>query len=97
MGTIRSQFADSFIYDEMGTITGSATAVQLATNLCNMVRFKANNDNVNVFWLGQDANNTAFPMYAGDDTGWVSTSNLDRYWHQNNSGAVDYLHYWLQA
>ena len=55
MGTIRSQFAaGSLMYDEMGTVTGSVSAVQMATGSCSMVRFKADADNVGTFKLGQE-------------------------------------------
>jgi len=84
------------MYDEMGVITGSVTAVQFPTGTCGAIRFKADVDNVGTFNLGHDVNNCSFPMRAGDDTGWAQTTDTNRYWHSNASGSVDYLYFWLQ-
>ena len=95
--TIKEQFTDSLFFDVFGIVTGSVTSTQFADNPCGMVRFKADSANVNAFKLGKvGAGFTAFPLYAGDDTGWVSTSNLDRYIHSDASGTMDYLYWWLQ-
>lgn len=94
--TIPSQFSDSFIFDEFGVVSGSATAVQFPDEPCGMVRFKADPNNNEDFHIGENANNVIFPFDAGDDTGWVSTSNLNRYWYSNVSGSAEYLYWWLQ-
>lgn len=96
MGSIRSQFADSLMFDGFGVVTGSVTAIQFPTGSVGMMRLKADIDNVGTFKLGERPDNCLFPMRAGDDTGWVSTSNLNRYYYQNNSGTTDYLYWWLQ-
>lgn len=94
--SIKGQFSDVFIFDVFGVITGTVAATQFPTGSCGMVRFKANPDNSGQFLLGHEAENTVYPMVAGDDTGWVATTNLNRYWHSDASGTMDRLHYWLQ-
>ncbi len=96
--TIKEQYAEgSLNFDKFGVITGSVSAVQMYDEPCSMVRFKADVDNSGPFLLGEAGSGlTSFPMAAGDDTGWVSTSNLDRYNHSSASGTYNYLLYWLQ-
>jgi len=96
MGTISSQYSDALIYDVFGVVSGSATPVQFPNEPCGMVRFKTDPDNNEDFFIGHNANNVLFPMDAGDDTGWVSTNNLNRYWYSNVSGSAEYLYWWLQ-
>jgi hypothetical protein len=96
MTGIKEQFSTVFIFDVMGVVTGSVTATQFATGSCAMVRFKADPDNDGNFLLGHDPNNCVFPFAGGDDSGWVATSDLNRYWHLNLSGTNDRLTYWLQ-
>jgi len=95
--TIKEQFSDSLFFDKFGVITGSASIVQFPNEPCGMARFKADNGNIGLFLIGEDGSaTTPFPLYGGDDTGWISTSNLNRYQHSDVSGTADYLYYWLQ-
>ena len=95
--TIPEQFSDALIFDKFGVVSGTISAVQFADNPCGMVRFKADPGNNENFLLGEYGSGlTSFPLAAGDDTGWVSTSNLNRYIYSNVSGSAERLHYWLQ-
>ena len=97
MTGIKEQYSSHFIWDEFGVVTGSVSAVQFPTGTCGMVRFKADSDNDGTFNLGRfNIGEVNFPLRAGDDTGWIATTNLNRYRHQNNSGTSDYLYWWLQ-
>jgi len=99
MSTISNQFDGGALqFDKFGVVTGtSSTGTQFASDPCAMVRFKASPSNIGVFLLGEAGSGlTSFPMSAGDDTGWVSTSNVSRYIQANASGSSDYLLYWLQ-
>jgi hypothetical protein len=86
------------MFDKFGVVTGtSSTGVQFADDPCSAVRFKAHPDNIGLFLLGEAGSGlTSYPLDAGDDTGWVSTSNVNRYLHSNASGSADHLLYWLQ-
>jgi hypothetical protein len=95
--TIPEQFADAFIHNRFGVITGSASSVQFPSGTCHIIRFKASPDNVGTFFVGNDADTCVFPLDAGDDTGWNSLSNLNQLYHRNPSGTLDYLYYWLQV
>ncbi len=96
--SVKDQFADGALQrDKFGVITGSTSAAIMYDEPCSMVRFKADNDNFTEFLLGEAGSGLAsWPMEAGDDTGWVSTSNLNRYTHSSPSGTASYLYYWLQ-
>ena len=97
--SVKDQFADGALqFDKFGTVTGSSsTGTQFGSDPCAMVRFKAHPDNDGIFLLGEAGSGlTSFPMSAGDDTGWVSTSNVNRYMQANASGSSDFLLYWLQ-
>ena len=96
--TVKDQFAGgSLHFDKFGVITGSTSVVIMADEECSMARFKADNDNDTPFLIGEAGSELAsWPMEAGDDTGWVSTSNLNRYTHSSASGTASYLYYWLQ-
>jgi hypothetical protein len=96
--SVKDQFAEgSLHFDKFGVITGSTSAVIMDDEPCSMVRFKADNDNSGAMLIGEAGSGlTSWPMEAGDDTGWVSTSNLDRYNHSSSSGTYNYLLYWLQ-
>lgn len=93
---IKEQFSDVFIHDRMGIVTGVATATQFPSGSAGMVRFKAWPGNSEVILIGVGANFMLWPMDAGDDTGWIATDNLNRYWHQS-TGSNNYLSYWLQV
>ena len=97
--SVKDQFADGALqFDKFGTVTGSSsTGTQFGSDPCSMVRFNAHPSNEGIFMLGEAGSGLApFPMSAGDDTGWVSTSNVNRYLQANASGSTDYLLYWLQ-
>jgi hypothetical protein len=97
--SIKNQFADGALqFDKFGLITGtSSTGIRMTNDPCAMLRFKADPGNIGVFLIGEAGSGlTSFPLSAGDDTGWVSTSNVNRYQHSNISGSADYLLYWLQ-
>lgn len=96
MTGIKEMFSTVFAFDVFGVVTGSVTGIQFNTGSCGMVRFKAHPDNGTNFLLGHDMGNIIFPMAAGDDTGWVATDNLNRYWYSDASGSMDRLTYWLQ-
>lgn len=95
MTGIKDQYSSVFAFDVFGVVTGSATAIQFPTGSCGMVRFKADPQNDTDFLLGHDPTHVMFPMAAGDDTGWVATDNLNRYWYSDVSGSMDFLYYWL--
>ena len=99
MTTIPQQFSAAFIHNHFGIVTGTPTSVQFAGDsgtVAKMLRFKADPDNNDDFLIGSNANNVVFPLAPGDDTGWVSVSNLNQFWYNAISGAVDYLYYWYQ-
>jgi hypothetical protein len=93
----RSQFSDAPMFDKFGVVTGtSSTGVQMPNDPCNAVRFKAHPNNIGIFLLGEAGSGlTSYPLDAGDDTGWIYTSNTNRYLHSNVSGSTDQLLYWL--
>ena len=96
--TVKDQFAEGALqFDKFGVITGSASVVIMPDEKCSMVRFKADNDNDTEFLIGEAGSGISpFPLEAGDDTGWASTSNLNRYNHSSPSGTASYLYFWLQ-
>ena len=98
MGTIPSQFGagDGHIYNVFGLVTGTTVMSQFNTgSLVGMARFKADPDNSGVFLLGYGVIQS-FYMSAGDDTGWVSLQDLKQLYHQNASGSMYYMSWWLQ-
>ena len=96
MAGINEMFSSVCIYDEFGVVTGSIAEIQFPTGTCKMVRFKsAPGNSSEVFLLGNEFG-CLFPMAAGDDTGWIATSNINRYYYSNVSGAAEYLYWWLQ-
>ena len=94
--TIVEQFSDDFQNDFFYKITGSANALRLMSGSAHMIRFKADPGNIGTFFIGNDATHCFFPLDAGDDTGWGSAENTNRYGHINSSGSVDFLYYWLK-
>ena len=69
-----------------GELAGSATAVQMPTVACKLVRFKARADNAGRVYIGGSGvtkpdnatdTTTGFELSAGEETGWLPTSNLD--------------------
>ena len=95
MGTIQSQFSDDFQNNVFMTVTGTISATQFMTGTANMIRFKADPDNSDDFMIG-DENSQPYKLAPGDDTGWNSCRNLNQFWYQATSGAVDYLLVWYK-
>ncbi len=73
-----------------GELAGSATAVQMPSIACKLVRFKAHADNAGNVYIGgvsgltvadgsTDAT-TGLQLDAGDDTGWLPVDNLDLFY-----------------
>lgn len=72
-----------------GELAGSATAVQMPSVACKLIRFKAHKDNAGQVYIGAAgvtvANGstdvtTGFQLQAGDDTGWIPVDNASRFW-----------------
>jgi hypothetical protein len=95
--TIPQQYSAAFQFNRFGVVTGTATPTQFPTGTCGMVRFKADPDNNDDFMLGNESGNVLYPLAPGDDTGWVSLSNLNQLWYSAISGSLDYLYWWLQV
>lgn len=95
MGTIRSQFGADFQNDAFLLVTGTVTATQLPTGTAGLIRFKTDPDNSDDFFIGNE-NSQPYKLAPGDDTGWNSTENLNRYWYYAISGAVDYMTVWYK-
>jgi len=95
--TVKEQVSDGPNFDKFGVITGSTSVVLMVDEECDLVRFKADADNATEFLIGEAGSGlTPFALEAGDDTGWVVTSNLNRYEHSSPSGTYNYLQWWLQ-
>ena len=95
MGTIRSQFSDDPINDVFLVVTGTVSASQLPTGTAWMIRFKADPDNSDDFFIGNE-NSQPYKLAPGDDTGWNPASNLNRFWYSATSGGADYLLVWYK-
>ena len=72
-----------------GELQGSATALQMPNVPCSAVRFKARSDNAGSVYIGgagvtkADGTtdlSTGLELIAGDDTGWIPTDNLNRFY-----------------
>jgi len=94
--TIPKQFMDAFPYDEFGVMTGTNECTQFPTGSCGIIRFKTHPDNEGLFLLGNDIQGCIFPMSAGDDTGWISADDLNRFYANGQSGSSDYIYWFLQ-
>lgn len=93
--SVREEY-DGFINNIFGVVTGSSSAIQFASTIVGLIRFKTDLNNNGIFFLGSDPGNCIYPLDAGEDTGWVSLSSLGQLYHRNPSGSSDYLYYWLQ-
>ena len=98
MMTYRSTFSDAPNFNKFGVVTGtSSTGIQLPDDPCMAVQFKSHPDNVGMFLLGEAGSGlTSWPLDPGEETGWIYTSNVNRFQHSNISGSTDQLLYWLQ-
>lgn len=94
-----------FIFDRFGVITGTVAKTQFPDIPCSIFRLKGYSDNIGSFFIGNKFNtgSNALPWQIApdDDTGWcVATAemnfNLNALYHQNLSGTVDLLAYWIQ-
>lgn len=85
-----------------GELQGSATALALPSVPCIMVRFKALISNAGNVYLGgagvtkQDGTTdvtTGLELCPGDDTGWISIDNLNRFYRicDNAGDDLSYL------
>jgi len=73
-----------------GELQGSATALQMPTIACTMVRFKAENDNAGGVYIGVKSGvtkadgttdtTTGFNLEAGHDTGWIPCNNMNQFY-----------------
>ena len=72
-----------------GELQGSTSAEVMPDIPCNMVRFKALNSNTgNVYIGGSEVTKpdgttdttSGFELAPGDDTGWITVSNLKRFY-----------------
>jgi len=98
--TVPQQFSTAFIHNRFGIVSGTSVATQFSGDsgtVLGMVRFKADPDNNDDFMLGGSPQDCVYPLAPGDDTGWVSASNLNQFYYSAISGAVDYLYYWYQV
>ena len=84
------------IYNRYGVVSGTASAVQFPTGSALQIRFKADPDNAEDFFIGNESNQL-FPLDAGDDTGWILADNLNKFYYSNVSGSAEYLYWWLQV
>ena len=99
MAGIKAQFSDVFPYDRFLLVSGSYGPTQLPNVGCGLVRFKARAANTGSFFLGHESGTAAtlpFQLSAGEDTGWVATDNLNRYWYKGASGTTDLMAIWTQ-
>ena len=69
-----------------GELQGSATALQMPSVACKMVKFKARNDNAGNVYIGGSGvtkpdgttdTTTGIELDAGEETGWLTVSNLN--------------------
>ena len=89
-----------------GERAGSVAAVQLATVTAKYVRFKARMGNPGVIWIGNSnavtvgagttTTTCGFPLWAGEDTGWLPASNLNKFWIIC-ANATDHLTYMVMV
>lgn len=91
-------YSDVFPYDGMGIVTGTAGSTNFPNIGCGVVRFKGLFGNVGSFLICSASGTAAqgYPIRASEDTGWIATDNLNRYWFKNASGTSDKLAYWYQ-
>jgi len=83
------QGIDLFVTVKNGELQGSATALQMPDIDCRMVKFKAQKDNAGYVYIGRTGvtvidgvtdTTTGYELDAGDDTGWILTDNLNRFY-----------------
>ena len=94
----RENYQNPFEFDIFGIITGTAGVTQFPDIPCSIFTLKARASNVGSFFLSHESGtvNLPYELDAGEETGWVCADNLNRYYHNNPSGTLDYLAYWIQ-
>lgn len=83
---------------QSGELAGSVAAVQMPDVPCRMVRFKAHSDNAGNVYIGGAGvtvangatdTTTGLQLDAGDDTGWIATDNLNRFYRISDNAGDD--------
>lgn len=95
MAGVTQFYGMSFIGNDIKLFSGTV-ATQFPDVPVKLARFKAWSSNIGSFFIGESTNDRFFELDAGDDTGWVSLSNLNQLWFSNGSGTADKLAVWLQ-
>jgi hypothetical protein len=102
-----AQAVEQYAYSTIasGELQGSASALQMPSIACKLVRFKARSDNAGSVYIGvsgvtapngtTDAT-TGFELVAGDDTGWLPATNLNLF-YRISTNAGDDLTYMLMV
>lgn len=81
-----------------GELAGSASAVQMPTVTCRLVRFKAHADNAGKVYIGGASvtkvdgttdTTTGLQLSAGDDTGWLPVSNVNVFYRITDNAGDD--------
>lgn len=89
MPKIGTPALEVFTTIKCGELTGVTTATQMPDIPCRLVKFKAHNDNPTNVYVGKSGvtvedsatdTTTGFQLDAGDDTGWLLTDNLNRFY-----------------
>lgn len=87
---------DDVINNNIGVVTGTASAVNFPSRAIKMARFLADASNPASSFLGTTANHM-WPMAAGNDTGWVLADDLADFWYRGTGTATpNLIHYWTQ-
>lgn len=96
-GTVTAR-AEQYSTVKSGELAGSASAVQMPDVACKLVRFKAEAGNAGKVYIGAsgvtrpdgttDAT-TGLQLLAGDDTGWIPTDNLNRFYRISDNAGDD--------
>jgi hypothetical protein len=86
----------TYLNESFYKITGTFAASQFPDIEAQLVRLKAPSTNAGSIFIGNSAATTWWEMDAGDDTGWIYTANLNRYWQSLSSGSTDCLIAWVQ-
>ena len=106
--SVRTEFSDSFPYQDFGRITGTFAVTRFPSVPGYLCRFKVSSGNGGNIYIGTAKNTGSFPMpyplEPGDDTGWFSMAlddtvdgqgNLNVFYMNGSSGTC-YVSYWIQ-
>jgi len=91
-----SLYTDPPMFNVIGQVTGSATALQFPDTPCLMLKLKALTPNIGSFFLGDQSGRTYWELDAGQETDWIPVGNMNQFWHRDPSGSADKLSWWLQ-